>query len=200
MTADEGVIKFHCDWEPSPPLPDADIAALEQWRVRLFSAGLIGYDVAAQVGFGNLSQRLANGSIIITGSQTGHLGRLSGAHYVCIVGADIDANRVIARGPVQPSSETLTHIAIYALDPQISAVFHVHDQHHWQQLCGVLPTTAADVAYGTPAMAREFQRLYRETQFADKGVAAMAGHPDGLVSFGRDLLEAGRRLLDVVGQ
>lgn len=49
--------------------------------------------------------------------------------------------------------------------------------------------------YGTPEMAREFPRLYHETDFADSGVAVMAGHEEGIVAFGADTGQAAERIL-----
>jgi hypothetical protein len=68
----------------------------------------------------------------------------------------------------------------------------------WQTHLNQLPTTDPAIAYGTPDMAREFQRLFTDTEFADKGVAVMAGHEEGLISFGATLGEAANRLLNLV--
>ena len=88
--------------------------------------------------------------------------------------------------------------AIYALDAGIGAVVHVHSRALWQHYRdGGLPMTDASVAYGTPQMAREFSRLYDETDFARLGVAVMAGHEDGLISFGPTLETATQRILQL---
>ncbi len=96
---------------------------------------------------------------------------------------------------MQASSEALTHAAIYALDPGIRAVVHVHDAGLWQQLIDRIPTTSRAIAYGTPEMAREFQRLYTDTDFRVQGVAVMGGHEEGIVSFGKDINQAAERIL-----
>ena len=72
---------------------------------------------------------------------------------------------------------------------------HVHSAALWQRLKHVLPTTRADVAYGTPEMAAEFGRLWQETDFPTTGVAVMAGHEDGLLSVGESLEQASERIL-----
>jgi hypothetical protein len=79
----------------------------------------------------------------------------------------------------------------------INAVVHVHSSMLWQRLKHSAPTTRADVAYGTPEMASEFKRLYRETSLPDTGVAVMAGHESGLVSLGASLQEATLRILSL---
>ena len=92
----------------------------------------------------------------------------------------------------------MTHAAIYALNSSIRAVVHVHDQDLWLRLKGVLPTTWEGVAYGTPDMARAFRRLFEDTDFPTTGIAVMAGHEDGLVSFGKDVQEATERILTLL--
>ncbi len=52
------------------------------------------------------------------------------------------------------------------------------------QLLECLPATSADVDYGTPAMALEVKRLFAATRVRDEQIFAMAGHADGIVSFG----------------
>ncbi|MGB0514487.1 MAG: class II aldolase/adducin family protein, partial [Wenzhouxiangellaceae bacterium] len=132
---------------------------------------------------------------IISGTQTGHIERTGPGHWSTVTEYDIDANRVLCEGPVQASSEALTHAAIYELDPAIGAIAHVHSAELWTRLLNRLPTTAPDVPYGTPDMAREFGRLYRETDFAESGVAVMAGHEEGIVAFGPDITHATKRVL-----
>jgi hypothetical protein len=89
----------------------------------------------------------------------------------------------------------MTHAAFYQADPAIGAVIHVHHLDFWKRLLHTVPTTAPEVAYGTPGMALEILRLYRETDLPRRKLAAMAGHEEGIISFGCDLDEAGTELL-----
>ena len=197
---DEGYIKFNIDWRYGPP-PDAQtVAELNRWRKPLYEAGLIGEYTDLGIGFGNISMRSGAGQFVISGTQTGHLDDLGPEHYALVMDYDIAANRVSCSGQVKASSESMTHAAIYELNPAITGVVHVHNAAMWNRLVNRLPTTNPDVAYGTPAMAREFVRLYDNTDFADKGVAIMAGHDEGILSFGTDLTEAAGRILDLRGQ
>lgn len=194
MTIDEGYIKYVSDWSPGPA-PDADATALlETWRRPLYEAGLIGHDEALGVGFGNLSVRHGN-QFIISATQTGHLAVTSSDHYALVTGYDIDGNLVSSTGPAQASSESLTHAAIYELDAGINAVVHVHSSRLWRELIDRAPTTAAGISYGTPEIAREFARLHAHTDFAEQGIAVMAGHEQGIVSIGKDLEQAATRIL-----
>lgn len=193
---DEGYTKYEVDWRRSPALGVDAIAELNEWRNRLYAAGLVGYYETHGVGFGNLSIRADGpGRFIISGTQTGHIMRTDERHYCMVTGYDIDANRVSCEGPVQASSEALTHAAIYELDPLIRAIVHVHSGSIWRRLIDRVPTTRRDITYGTPEMAREFLRLYRETDFRRNGIAVMAGHEEGIVTIGPCIEEAARRIL-----
>ena len=195
---DEGYTKYDVDWSPAPALPAGAVQELNDCRNRLHDAGLVGYYEEHGVGYGNLSIRGPQpGSFVISGTQTGHIPRTDASHYALVTGYDIDANRVACEGPVQASSEALTHAAIYELDPSIRAIAHVHSGELWHRLKDRIPTTAPDVPYGTPEMAREFRRLYEETEFARSGVAVMAGHDEGLVAFGASITEAADRILSL---
>lgn len=193
---DEGYTKYIVDWTDREPVDHPAIRELDRWRRPLFDAGLVGRYENEGIGYGNISIRVPGAQqFLVSATQTGHLPRTGPDHYALVTAWDIDANRVTCRGAAQASSESLTHAAIYELDDAIRAVVHVHDLQLWQQLKGVAPTTAADVAYGTPDMAREFERLWRETGFAESGIAAMAGHESGIVSIGSTLEEAASRVL-----
>jgi len=193
---DEGYIKFDIDWTRTGPLHSAAIEELNAWREPLVAAGLIGHYDELGVGYGNLSIRVPGGtSFVISGTQTGHVRHTGAEHYVLVTGFDIGANRIACKGPVRASSESLTHAAIYAADAGIGAVVHVHQPALWADLRGILPTAAASVAYGTPAMARELEQLCHDAAFRERRVAVMAGHEAGLIAVGASLAEAATRIL-----
>lgn len=195
---DEGYTKFVVDWTDRTPLEVPEVAELERWRKPLYAAGLIGCYEELGIGYGNLSIRIGSDrQFVVSGTQTGHLPKTGKAHYALVTGYDIEGNRVSCRGAVQASSESLTHAAIYELDISIGAVVHVHDDALWERLKEAEPTTCADVAYGTPEMAQEFKRLFRETRFGDSGLAIMAGHESGIVSIGTCMQEAASRILSI---
>jgi len=197
VTPDDGYIKFHSDWTRGPPGDPELTALLSRWRRPLYDRGLIGHDTGQNVGFGNLSVRAGAAQFVISGTQTGHIADTGGEHYTRVTDYDLDANRVSSTGPVEASSESLSHAAIYELDAGIGAVVHVHSPALWARFVDRLPTTRSDVAYGTPGMAREFGRLYRETDFSANGIAVMGGHRDGIVSIGATLEEAVQRVLEL---
>jgi len=200
VTIDEGYIKYRSFWTKAP-IPNAAVTEeLDTWRRPLRAAGLIGQYEELGIGYGNISIRCGEpGQFLISGTQTGHLEETDKTHYALVTSYNTHANIVCSVGPVQASSEAMTHAAIYGLDTTIGAIVHVHSRVLWRNLINTLPTTRADVAYGTPQMANEFRRLYRDTPFRQTGLAVMAGHEEGLLSFGITLEEATKKMLDLLG-
>jgi hypothetical protein len=196
---DEGYVKYVSHWTPGPATHKLAAQELETWRKPLFDAGLIGEYKDLGIGYGNISIRRGSSDLfLISGTQTGHLPVTDERHYSLVTDCDIRSNVVRCSGPVQASSEAMTHAAIYALGDGIAAVVHIHSAELWQRELGQLPTSDANVAYGTPDMARELDRLYRMDGFREAGVAVLAGHEEGLISFGTTLEEAANRVLALV--
>ena len=200
----EGVIKFAQDFTKRPAM-FCDIESLLVWRRIFYGNGLIGqkpqrYDGAA---YGNLSQRIPpynfpfnKRSFLISGSQTSGLEVVTREHFSVVIEYYPDKNLVMAAGPVQPSSETMTHGTLYDLDDSLRFVFHAHCPFIWQNsenLC--IPATNPWVEYGTVEMAKEVRRLFSETDVASRKIFSMRGHQDGVVSFGRTADEAGFAML-----
>tara|TARA_R110002049_G_scaffold9444_4_gene48037 strand:- start:6022 stop:6645 length:624 start_codon:yes stop_codon:yes gene_type:complete len=195
---DEGYVKYESHWTPGPPPDAAAVRLLNRWRAPLLEAGLIGHYAHLNVGFGNISIRAPlPGQFVISGTQTGHILDTTDEHYALVTGVDIAANHVACSGPIQASSEALTHAAIYCLSERINAVVHVHSRALWDRHLNKLPTTDPAVPYGTPEMAGELERLWRNSDFQDTGLAVMAGHDEGLVSIGTTLAEAAQRILQL---
>lgn len=187
---DEGVTKYQCVLDSGDSPLAADIAELLACRQRLFAQGLIGV-YPDGIGYGNISVRIKSSNrFFITGTQTGAKPALSAEDFTEVVDYSISENRVHCRGKIAASSESMTHAAVYELNPAIVAVIHVHSRALWQQGMRRLPTTAATVAYGTPAMAAEMRRLYETSELPRLKILIMAGHEEGLITFGATLTEA----------
>jgi len=199
VTIDEGYIKYKSFWTQAPVPNAAATEELETWRQALLAAGLIGHYEEHGIGYGNISIRSGEpGQFLISGTQTGHIEKTDKTHYSLVTSYNTHANIVCSVGPVQASSEAMTHAAIYGLDSNIGAIVHGHSQALWRSLLNKLPTTDSDIAYGTPQMADEFRRLYRDTEFREIGLAVMAGHEEGIVSFGTTLEEAAGKILSLL--
>jgi L-ribulose-5-phosphate 4-epimerase len=197
---DEGVTKYECFWNKSDPPSIGAVSALITCRDRLFTRGLIGV-YSDGIGYGNVSERVDGYcAFYITGTQTGEKAQLTVSDISIIKAYSIADNRVECCGEIAASSETLTHAAVYELDRSIRAVIHVHHRALWEKAQGLIPTTARSVPYGTPAMALEMRRLYEKTNLKDFRVLVMAGHDEGLISFGKNLSQAEAQLARVMQQ
>ncbi|MCB9557010.1 MAG: class II aldolase/adducin family protein [Deltaproteobacteria bacterium] len=205
---DEGVIKFTAEHEHRslPVRRFGDLTCqLAAWREIMAKTGLVGQrgDLYGGAGYGNVSGRIgapaaARGerAFLITGTQTGGTPCVGIDDFCVVTRYDYQFNRVSSFGAILPSSESMTHGAIYDLSPQIRFVLHGHSPVLWRQAQALrLPTTAAGVAYGTPQMAHEVQRLYQQTALAERRILSMAGHEDGIIVFGKSAEEAGQVLV-----
>ena len=205
---EEGAIKFNLQYTREGLPDNVSLDALNRWRSTLRERALIGQDPDRYdgYGYGNVSQRInprksarEHRSFIISGTQTGHLDILDRNHYTLVESYDISSDTVVARGPVKPSSESLTHGMIYDMDEHILVVLHVHSPDIWCNATALgMPITDADVPYGTPEMANEVERLFNDTDVRDKRIFSMGGHLDGIVSFGTTAQEAGEVLLNAL--
>lgn len=192
---DEGVIKFKLTLKRAPAPELNQVIALEKWRALFFKLGLIGEYPIEKVGFGNLSSRLYKKSFLITGSQTGHLAHLQAHHYTKVMECDLKKGSVTAEGLIPPSSESLTHHGIYEANPAIQAVFHVHHPALWNMLkAGPYDYIDEDIPYGTQEMAMAAKNLLESKSC---GIFVMKGHEDGIISYGTNIEEAGKIILDV---
>lgn len=193
---DDGVIKFNCEWDDSPVEMFAAFADLKSWRDRLFQMNLIGE--TAGIGYGNISVRGAGRSFMITATQTGRFPEIGLEHCAHVLDYDFKANRIVCRGRGRASSESLTHAMFYELSPAVGGVIHVHSRVLWRALQGCVPTTGKDVPYGTREMSLEVRRLFNEGGLERERILVMAGHEDGVITFGRDLDDAGKTLMKYV--
>ena len=178
---EEGVIRFDLEFTAVSPVTIPALDELNAWRRILRQLGLIGQDPSRYGGYG---------------SQTAHLTELSATGFATVSDYDAERNRVVACGPVKPSSESLTHGSVYNVNNDIRVIFHVHSQSIWRCASILsLPATDASVPYGTPAMAREVERLFEAVDHIETGVFVMGGHEDGVIAFGHTVDEAGSTLV-----
>ena len=199
MAETEGVVKYHIAHTDCAALDCAEMAALDAWRSILHRLGLVGQrpDRYDGYGYGNVSARTPQG-FLISGTQTGRPERLGVNGYAEVLEADIESNSIVSHGPVAPSSEALTHAAVYQLDQRINCVLHAHSPEVWSY--PGLPATPADVPYGTPAMANAVRTCFKTMGQPAGGLFIMAGHEDGVVSFGPDAREAANLLVGALAR
>ena len=101
-----------------------------------------------------------------------------------------------ALGPIAPSSESLTHFAIYHSCPQVNFIFHVHHSELWKYMLeNQFDKTPENINYGTQEMADAAKACIKNKS---QGIFVMAGHEDGIISYGKTAEEAGKILLDTL--
>jgi L-ribulose-5-phosphate 4-epimerase len=183
-------VKFTYERARPDIAPFDALTELNACRRKLLQQRLIGLD-ASGIGFGNLSVRDGvSRNFYITGSATGGLPELTATDCVRVVAYDFAKNWLRYEGAAIPSSESLTHAAIYESDPSTSAVIHCHDSVLWARLLDRAPTTSEAIAYGTPEMAYEIIRLFKVGDVRSKKIFIMAGHEGGIVTSGKNLEDA----------
>ena len=207
MSQQEGIVKFRLQFTQAPPMPFDKLREINAWRRILYLAQLIG-QIPYGFGYGNISQRLEpfdapehQRRFVISGTQTGWLADLTEEHYATVLECYPDRNLIVAEGPIRPSSESMTHGMLYALDDSLRFAIHAHSPHIWHsaQALGI-PITREGVAYGTPEMAEEVRRLFQDTPAREYLIFAMGGHEDGVVSFGQTAEEAGTVLVSYLAR
>jgi FMN phosphatase YigB (HAD superfamily) len=180
----DGYIKFNSVLKKCKPLKTEDIRELNKVRDYFFKKKLIGM-YQNGIGFGNVSCRHGKDKFIISGSATGGFRRLSVNHYSLILDWNFRKNQVICSGKIDPSSETMSHIAVYNSSPSINTIVHIHDNKLWKKLKNKVPTTNLKATYGTPEMAFSIKNVLKKKSNREQGVLVMGGHQDGLILFGK---------------
>ena len=201
---DDGVIKYdRSNFTQCGPIDLVEYSALEYWRKKLFKLNLIGEYQDQGVGFGNLSEIYDYSNIhksfhpqfVITGTQTGKWADLDGSSYTRVLDYDISNLKIKMMGPIEASSEALTHAAIYAANKNIKAIFHIHSAKIWSGMIqDKADFTASNIPYGTVEMARATEKCIDNKNL---GIFCMHGHEDGVVAYGTNLQEAGGLILDI---
>ena len=183
-------VKFSCEPLAGEIASFSGLAELNAYRRKLLDLGLIGVNPNG-TGFGNLSVRDgATKNFYITGTATGGMPELALANCVKVVACHFGRNQVRYEGSALPSSESLTHAAIYESDATAGAVVHCHNSKLWVALLNQTSTTSKTADYGTPEMAYEIMHLFTCTDAQSRKIVVMAGHEGGILTFGRDLEEA----------
>ena len=211
----EGTIRF--SYRLRAPAAGERIArslsvAAESWCAILRALGLLGRDAARYSGyaFGNVSVRdpariadkpaPTSARFFVTASQTTDAPCSAPESWVRIDSFDLARFSVDATGDAPPSSETLTHAAIYSADAAIGWIFHAHAPAIWRASTKLgLATIGADVPYGSPALATAVERLAR-AQRSRPLLFATLGHEDGVFACGAEVDETAGALVALLAR
>lgn len=175
---------------------------LTRARTRLYDIGLIGM-TGEGVGFGNISMRTAPGDrFLISGSATGGKRVLEPGGWCEILSFDLALNAVRYNGLIPPSSESMSHGAVYRSLPGAMYVIHIHHPGIFEyMLSREFLRTPAEAEYGTPAMAQAIAGAVSAEAAGgggDEGVLVMAGHREGVLAYGEALRAVVRRLEELL--
>ena len=195
---------FKLDYKKTGPIvTPEEMHELDRYRDIFYSLKLIGEAIGG-VGYGNMSQRLEESDcevgkrqFAITGRGCSTLENISVNDYAKVIEYDLDNKLVTAEGPVEPSSESLMHGAIYDFDQIYKSVVHVHSKPIWINALKLgIPITPAYAEKGTDRLAIEAQKILKSTNAAELGIIALGGHQDGILSFGKSPKDACMTIID----
>ncbi len=195
---DDGVVKYSLNFEKTKPLAKKECKKIEKTRERLFALGLIG-SYPDGIGYGNISHRYKDSNkFVISATQTGELANLTPKNYALVSDVNFNTFEVNAKGASKPSSESITHAAIYALSSNINAIIHVHNKKLWDFMLenGYLSTN--NTPYGTPEMVKDINAMYASKDPLLNNAFVMKGHFEGVVTFGNSLKEAEKVLFEII--
>lgn len=182
---EKGIIKFECFHEFTKLDKTKEFSELIHFRNIAFQKGYIGV-YPNGIGYGNISVKLGRG-FLVSGSATGMISKAGDGHFSIVEKWDTINNQLWCKGLVKASSESLTHAAIYENLPEVKAVLHLHSSELWEKHYSLLPSTSAQIVYGTPQMANAVMGLLLEQEYKNKGVFLMQGHQDGMFAFATSL-------------
>lgn len=195
----EGAIKYKLSFEKAGLVDRELIVELNAWRNIMYQLKLVGQDNDRYEGycFGNMSRRLQDvEQFVITASQTGYFAELDSSHYTIVTAFDTSCNQIFAKGKMEPSSEALSHAAVYQVLPDVHFVYHAHSPAIWRKAKKLhIPTTSPEAPYGTVELAAEISYLCREEKTRQCRIVSMGGHEDGIIVFGKTAAEAGTALV-----
>lgn len=182
--------------EYAPSFPQL-LAKLDAARSALRNRGLIGGSLQG-VGYGNISARIG-AAFVITGSGTGGVEHPGANGYALVQKCSPQNKSVESSGPIRPSSEAMTHSAIYSAQPEASCVIHIHHKPLFTHLVQNGHTTPIDAAYGTPELAAAVRALAASSSL-EQCLFATAGHADGVFCYATSIAEALELILRAVDQ
>ncbi len=193
----EGYVKFTAHLTDADLPEYNDLNSLNAVRTELHDLGLIGV-MPDGIGYGNLSLKLTDSDMfLISGTATGADRELSLKSYCRVEECNLKTNEVWCTGRVAASAETMSHNAVYQANAGIYCVIHVHNRKLFEYMLDCdHPRTPREAKYGTPEMAEAIRKLAEST--GDRqGIFAMAGHQDGVIAYGPDIMSARNILLNL---
>ena len=195
----DGYVKYTALHTPAPAVEALHWAELNKARTQLHRLGVVGVN-SQGIGFGNVSIRFKGEEFLVSGTATGASPELTPAEYCLVESFDLVQNSIVSIGPVQASSEAMTHGAVYHSCPGANCVMHIHSEAVFNGMIrNGCPATAKDAAYGTPEIALSLAQCVQELG-TDEGAVYLAGHEDGVIVWGPTVERALKIILNLYNE
>ncbi len=131
----EGVVQYTYELTAGSKPPEWAAVELATWRRELFARDALGCDMSRYGAcYGNVSVRTGawaappgRREFLVSCTQTGGEPDAGPARMARVLTYDHVRNHVVAQGPCPPSSESMTHGAMYDASLEIRAIVHGHD-------------------------------------------------------------------------
>jgi ribulose-5-phosphate 4-epimerase/fuculose-1-phosphate aldolase len=120
---------------------------------------------------------------LISGTSTGAERILAANKYCLVTSINIRANKITSTGPIQASSESMTHGAIYQSCREAESVIHIHNRKIFDGMIkDHCPATPASAEYGSPEIAIAIAENIRQSGELE-GTIVLAGHDEGVIAY-----------------
>lgn len=138
--------------------------------------------------FGNMSIRIEKGFVIT--SRKSDKSELGIEDMIEVVEVDHDQKKKFVRGNKKPSSDMLTHEAIYKKFSEVNAIIHAHDELMVEKSTEI-PTTEVDYPCGCLEAAAEVLKTLEKSK---SNYIVLKNH--GVLALGKNLDEAKRLIFE----
>ena len=194
--ASEGYVKYTAEHKTGPAIEVPRWTELNDARTRLHKLGLLGV-TAGGIGFGNLSIRYQGNEFLISGTATGAAPVLDLSGYCLVNSFDLRRNHVVTTGPIQASSESMTHGAVYQSCSETNCVIHIHSRKIFDKM--ILDNysyTPKDAEYGSPEIALAIGVCVHDSG-KNEGQIVLIGHDEGVIVYGPSVERAFNLVLEL---
>jgi ribulose-5-phosphate 4-epimerase/fuculose-1-phosphate aldolase len=192
----EGYVKYTAEHKNSPAIDVPNWDSLNNARTHLYKLGLVG-ETLDGLGYGNLSIRYQENQFLISGNATGSLPVLDPSGYCHVNSFDLEQNHVVTSGPIQASSESMSHGVVYQSCSEVNCVIHIHSRNIFDRMIqDNYPATPMDAEFGTPEIALAIGKCI-EVSGKNEGQIVLSGHDEGIICYGPSVERALHLILEL---
>ena len=196
LMKNEGYLKYTAEHRIAPAIKAPFWAELNEARTQLHKKGLVGV-TSSGIGFGNLSIRYRENEFLISGTATGAIPVLGLDHYCIVSSFDLKENHVVSMGPIQASSESMTHGAVYQSCPEANCVIHIHSRAVFDGMIrDNYVSTPEKAEYGSPEIALAIGECVKNSG-KNEGHIVLSGHDEGVIAYGPSVERAFNLILEL---